>query len=197
MAESANSKEINFYKPKKRLIIPIELFHIPKKLFSEYKKKEFKFVINNNFLSVVNSCSKPRKNNDDTWINSIIQNLYVQLHKENYAKSIECFHEDKLIGGLYGVHLGGCFFGESMFSLVKNTSKLCLLYLISILKNQNFSLLDSQFYNSHLIQFGAYEISDQEYQIKLKNGLKDKCCFPDKFTYNNSLTELHSSSHRS
>jgi len=197
MAESAESAEINFYKPNMRFIIPIELFHIPKKLHREYKKQKFKFLINTDFSSVINNCSKSRKGDNNTWINTIIKNIYIKLHKENFAKSIECFQEDKLIGGLYGIHLGGCFFGESMFSNVKDTSKLCLLYLISILKKHKFSLLDSQFYNSHLIQFGAHEISDREYQKKLNNGLKENCFFPNEFNYYNSLSTLHSLTHKS
>ena len=96
------------------------------------------------------------------------------------------------MGGLYGVHLGGCFFRESMFSKVTNSSKLTLLYLISILKNNNFELLDSQFYNKHLIQFGAYEILDYNYQIKLKNSLIKKCLFKNNLNYFESLTILQS-----
>ena len=84
------------------------------------------------------------------------------------AHSIECYNQNKLVGGLYGVHIGGCFFGESMFSDLTNTSKFCLLYLIAILKKNSFSILDSQFYNEHLIQFGAFEINNEIYLEKLK-----------------------------
>ena len=87
------------------------------------------------------------------------------------AHSIECYDQNKLIGGLYGVHIGGCFFGESMFSELSNTSKFCLLYLIAILKKNLFSILDSQFYNEHLIQFGAFEIKNKDYLEKLTASL--------------------------
>ena len=97
-----------------------------------------------------------------------------------------------LIGGLYGVHLGGCFFGESMFSKISNASKLSLLYLISILIKNNFELLDSQFYNPHLIQFGAYEISDYEYQSRLKKSLRKKCLFNNNIDYSDSISILQS-----
>ena len=95
------------------------------------------------------------------------------------------------------MHIGGCFFGESMFSLVNNTSKLCLLYLISILKKNNFTLLDSQFYNSHLVQFGGYEILDEKYQKILKEGINSKNLFPNTFTFQESLSVLQLLIHKS
>ena len=197
MAESALTKKINFYKPKKRFILPIYSFHIPKKLLSEFNKNKYTFIINSEFSSVIKNCSLPRKNNPETWINEIIQDIYIRLNKEGFAKSIECYHQDKLVGGLYGLHIGGCFFGESMFSFSSNSSKLCLLYLISILIQNKFHLLDSQFYNPHLLQFGAHEISDIKYQRKLKEGLDKNCIFPDFFNYEESLSTLQSLSHKS
>ena len=196
MANSAESEEINFYKPQKRFVIPINLFHIPKKLFSEFKKNEYNFTINSDFSSVIKYCAYNRKKNE-TWINKIIKNTYIELYKKGFGKSIECFYKKNLVGGLYGLHIGACFFGESMFSCMKNTSKLCLLYLISILKFHNFLLLDSQFYNPHLVQFGGYEISDQEYQVQLIKGINKKCFFPDFFNYQKSLSILQLLSHKS
>ena len=96
----------------------------------------------------------------------MIRNTYINLFNYGYAKSIECYSQNKIVGGLYGIHIGKCFFGESMFSLQNNTSKFCLLFLISILSNKQFILLDSQFYNSHLLQFGAYEITNKSYELK-------------------------------
>ena len=197
MAESANSSEIHFFKPQKRFIIPIYSFHLPRKLFSEYKKNKFRFCINSNFETVIENCSTPRKIDKETWINEIIKQTYLQLHREGHAHSIECFDEDKLVAGLYGVHIGSCFFGESMFSLKNNTSKMCLLYLIAILKKNNFQLLDSQFYNPHLIQFGALEISSEEYDLTLKKGLKNKAVFREIFDFQEILSTLQSTSHRS
>ena len=202
MAKNAKSEEINFYKPEKRFIIPINSFHIPKKLLSDFKKEKYQFTINTNFSSVIENCAKNRKvaniyKDSETWINQIIKDTYLKLCREGYAKSIECFCEKKLVGGLYGLHIGACFFGESMFSHITNTSKLCLLFLISILKNHNFILLDSQFYNSHLLQFGAYEISDQKYQKILKIGISKKCIFPESFNYQKSFSILQSLSHKS
>ena len=197
MAENAIDEKINFYKPLKRFLLPINNFHIPKKLFNQFKKGEYKFVINSRFSDVIDNCSKPRKGDQDTWINQIIKNTYMALHNESYAKSIECFYNKKLVGGLYGIHIGACFFGESMFSKSTNSSKLSLLYLISILKKYNFILLDSQFYNPHLLQFGGYEIIDTDYQNILKEGIKKKCKFPDLFDFQNSIETLQSLSHKS
>ena len=197
MALNSQSQKIKFYKPKKRFIIPINNFHIPRKLFYQFKKKEFYFLINSNFSLVVDNCSKSRKKDKETWINKIIKDLFIDLHKEGFAKSIECYNKKKLIGGLYGLHIGSCFFGESMFSNTSNTSKFCLLLLITILIENNFTLLDSQFYNHHLTQFGAYEISDKEYQIKLKNGINKKCKFPTSLDFQKSFDILQFLSHKS
>ena len=197
MAENAKSEEINFYKPEKRFIIPIDSFHIPKKLFSEFKKTKYQFTINSGFVSVIENCAKIRKKDSETWINQIIIDIYTGLFNEGFVKSIECFYKKKLVGGLYGVHIGGCFFGESMFNLLSGTSKFCLLFLISILKYYNFHLLDSQFYNKHLIQFGAYETSDQKYQKQLRKGVNKKCIFPKFFNFQKSILILQSLSHKS
>ena len=191
MAENAYESEINFYKPKIRFVIPIKSFHIPKKLFSEFKKQTYHFTINYDFYAVINNCSEARKNSK-TWINTTIKDTYFELYKEGYVKSIECYDGEKLIGGLYGVHIGSCFFGESMFSSIKNTSKLCLLFLISILNYKNFTLLDSQYYNQHLLQFGGFEITDNEYQKILKSNLEKKCIFPEKFNIQKSFSILQS-----
>ena len=197
MAKNAMSKEISFYKPEKRFIIPIGSFHIPKKLFREFKKNKYQFLINYNFSAVIENCAKLRIKSNETWINQTIINTFMQLKKEGYAKSIECYLENKLVGGLYGLHIGGCFFGESMFSSANNMSKLCLLFLISILLKENFKILDSQFYNTHLLQFGAYEISDLEYQKKIKKEINKKNIFLESYNHQESISILHSISHKS
>ena len=114
------------------------------------------------------------------------------MHKLGYAHSVECWIDNELVGGLYGLHLEGCFFGESMFSKIQNTSKYCLIFLIAIMIKYNFALLDSQFFNKHLLQFGAFEISDKEYQIKLIKALKKKCLFPKSFNYSEALLTIQS-----
>lgn len=114
------------------------------------------------------------------------------MNKLGYAHSVECWDNHKLVGGLYGLHIKSCFFGESMFSKVTNSSKLCLLYLISILIKYDYYLLDSQFYNPHLVQFDAYEILDKDYQNILKIGLTKKRIFPNRMTYLESISILQS-----
>ena len=197
MAENAMSSKISFYMPEKRFIIPIDSFHIPKKLFSEFKKNKYQFLINFNFPAVIENCARLKRASNETWINQIIIDTFIELHREGFAKSIECYLENKLVGGLYGLHIGGCFFGESMFSSTSNASKLCLLFLISILLKEQFNLLDSQFYNPHLLQFGAYEISNSEYQEKLKNEINKKRIFLKNYSHQESISILHSISHKS
>ena len=113
------------------------------------------------------------------------------------AHSVECYDQNQLIGGLYGVHIGGCFFGESMFSELSNTSKFCLLYLIAILKKNSFSILDSQFYNEHLIQFGAFEIKNKIYLEKLKVSIDKDRTFTFIENFQEVLSLLQPSNHKS
>ncbi len=197
MANSKESKDIKFYKPTHRFIIPIINFHCPRKLFQDFKKKEYNYKINSNFSKVIENCKNIKRKDKDTWINNIIVNTFKELFNIGKCHSVECYENDKLIGGLYGVHLGSCFFGESMFSLKTNTSKYCLLYLLAILKKQNFLLLDSQFFNPHLLQFGAYEIDSKKYENKLKEGLKINTNFKNIDDFQEVLSLIQSSSQRS
>ena len=192
MADSKYSEEIKFYKPKLRFIIPISNFHYPKKLFSEFKKTKYSFKIDQNFAKVIELCKEIKRKDQDTWINEIILDTYIELHKIGKCHSVECYEDDNLIGGLYGLHIGSCFFGESMFSLKTNTSKFCLLYLLAILKKNNFSILDSQFFNPHLIQFGAYEIESALYEKLLKKSLKKKSFFQNIENFQEVLSLLQS-----
>lgn len=197
MADNAESEVINLYQPKKRFLIPINNFHIPKKLFKLFKKNTFTFKINNNFESVISKCQLVNRKDNGTWINSIILNSYLNLHHEKIAHSVECYDQNRLIAGLYGVHIGGCFFGESMFSELSNTSKFCLLYLIAILKKNSFSILDSQFYNEHLIQFGAFEIKNKIYLEKLTASINDNKVFTSIEDFQEVLSLLQPNNHKS
>ena len=197
MANNADSEVINLYQPKKRFLIPINNFHVPKKLFKLFKKNTFTFKINNNFESVISKCQLANRKDNGTWINSIILDSYLNLHYEKMAHSVECYDQNRLIAGLYGVHIGGCFFGESMFSELSNTSKFCLLYLIAILKNNSFSILDSQFYNEHLIQFGAFEIKNKIYLEKLTASINDNRVFTSIENFQEVLSLLQPNNHKS
>ena len=197
MADNADSEVINLYQPKKRFLIPINNFHVPKKLFKLFKKNTFTFKINNNFESVISKCQLANRKDNGTWINSIILDSYLNLHYEKMAHSVECYDQNRLIAGLYGVHIGGCFFGESMFSELSNTSKFCLLYLIAILKKNSFSILDSQFYNEHLIQFGAFEIKNKIYLEKLTASINDNRVFTSIENFQEVLSLLQLNNHKS
>ena len=197
MANSKNSEEIKFYKPKLRFIIPISDFCYPKKLFNEFKKTKYFFKVDHNFPKVIELCKEIKRKDNDTWINNIILDTFVELYKIGKCHSIECYEDNRLIGGLYGLHLGSCFFGESMFSLKTNTSKFCLLYLLAILKKYNFSLLDSQFFNPHLVQFGAYEIESELYEKKLKESLDKDCLFQNIENFQEALSLIQSTNQRS
>ena len=197
MAENFDSEFINLYQPKKRFIIPIDNFHVPKKLFKLFRRNTYTFKINNNFKNVISKCQLANRKDNGTWINNIILDSYINLHYEKIAHSVECYDQNQLIGGLYGVHIGGCFFGESMFSELSNTSKFCLLYLIAILKKNLFSILDSQFYNEHLIQFGAFEIKNKIYLEKLTVSINDNRAFTFIENFQEVLSLLQPNSHKS
>ena len=197
MAESKYSEEIKFYKPKLRFVIPISDFRYPKKLFNEFKKTKYNFKIDYNFSKVIELCKETKRKDQDTWINDIILDTYIELYKIDKCHSVECYENNKLVGGLYGLHIGSCFFGESMFSLKTNTSKFCLLYLLAILKKNNFSILDSQFFNPHLVQFGAYEIESKLYEDKLKESLEIESYFNNIKSFQEVLSLLQSTNQRS
>ena len=197
MADNSNSGVVNLYQPTKRFLIPIKNFHVPKKLFKLFKRNTYTFKINNNFKNVISKCQLANRKDKGTWINNIILNSYLNLHYEKIAHSVECYDQNKLVGGLYGVHIGACFFGESMFSELSNTSKFCLLYLIAILKKNSFSILDSQFYNEHLVQFGAFEIKNNIYLEKLSASINYKRNFTFIESFQEVLSLLQPNSHKS
>lgn len=197
MADNVSSEIVNLYQPKERFIIPIQNFHVPKKLFKQFKNNNYTFKINNDFENVISKCQLAKRRDGGTWINKIILDTYINLYYKKIAHSIECYNQNKLVGGLYGVHIGACFFGESMFSDLTNTSKFCLLYLIAILKKNLFSLLDSQFYNGHLNQFGAFEISNQDYLAKLKISINYDRSFTFVKDFQEVLSLLQPTSHKS
>ncbi len=197
MAERLTDETVNLYQPKKRFLIPINNFHVPRKLYKLFKNNKYTFLINKNFENVIHQCQKTKRKDGGTWINDIILNSYINLYHFNMCHSIECYDDKKLIGGLYGVHIGGCFFGESMFSNVSNTSKFCLLYLIAILKKNLFSILDSQFFNYHLVQFGAFEINNKDYLKRLNIGIQQKRDFIFVEDFQEVLSLIQPNNHKS
>jgi leucyl/phenylalanyl-tRNA--protein transferase len=173
MAESQYGKELHWFYPQRRGIIPLDGFHIPSSLAKLKKKNPFTVCMNKNFHAVIHACADIRTEiRKDTWINQTIVDLYTALHVQGNAHSVECYKNDVLVGGLYGVSIGGAFFGESMFSKVSGASKIALLYLVETLNTCGFTLLDTQYVNEHLKQFGVIEISRADYLRRLEKALK-------------------------
>lgn len=172
MSDSRNSEKTYFVNPEQRGVIPIKEFHVSKSLLRLIRKRPFKITLNNAFPEVIKSCATI--NRTDTWINNEIETLFVQLNKQRYAHSIECWKDDELVGGIYGIAIGGVYFAESMFSSVSNASKIALVNLVARLWKTGFQLLDVQFLNDHLIQFGAYQIKKTDFKQKLEIAMKIK-----------------------
>jgi len=173
MAESADSDDVFWVDPDERGIFPLDQFHVPKKLAKKIKSEPFKVRINTAFQEVMLKCAEPTDNVDrqNTWINKTILTRYNELHEMGYAHSVECWQDQDLVGGLYGVSLNGAFCGESMFHTVTDASKIALVYLVARLKVGGYRLLDTQFVTDQLSQFGAIEISRKEYRARLKEAL--------------------------
>lgn len=173
MAESADSDDVFWVDPDERGIFPLDQFHVPKKLAKKIKSAPFKVRINTAFQEVMLKCAEPTDNVDrqNTWINKTILTRYNELHEMGYAHSVECWQDQNLVGGLYGVSLNGAFCGESMFHTETDASKIALVYLVARLKVGGYTLLDTQFVTDHLSQFGAIEISRKEYRARLKEAL--------------------------
>ncbi len=171
MAEARDSDDVFIVDPKDRGVIPLDGLKISKSLAKSVRSKRFEIRINCAFVDVVAACAAPRAKEAGTWINANIEYLYAQLHDLGRAHSVECWQDGKLVGGLYGVHLGGAFFGESMFSQKPNASKTALVHLVGRLSAGGFSLLDTQFITPHLRTLGAVEISRDEYLGRLETAL--------------------------
>jgi leucyl/phenylalanyl-tRNA--protein transferase len=155
---------IGWFSPDPRAIIPLEDFHVPHGLRRSWRRKIFEIKFDHQFGEVIRACAKRK----DTWINHEIIESYEQLHELGYAHSVEAWNNKTLAGGLYGVAIGGAFFGESMFHRVTDASKIALIALVEHLRGQKFSLLDTQWLTPHLAQFGAIEISRKHYLRRLR-----------------------------
>ena len=171
MAESQTDTQVFLVDPDLRGILPLDAFHIPKRLRRTVRKVQFTVTANRAFSRVMEGCAAPMPGRESTWINPLIHNLYGQLHREGHAHSVEAWHSDQLVGGLYGVSLNGVFFGESMFSQATDASKVCLVHLVAHLIERGFGLLDAQFHNPHLEQFGLIEIYRADFKSQLNAAL--------------------------
>lgn len=173
MAETRENPKIHWVDPHHRGIIPLDRFHVSRSLARTIRREIFHISVNNNFSAVVEGCA----DRDDTWINAEIFQLYKALHDIGFAHSIEVYDEGALVGGVYGVAMGGAFFGESMFSRRTDASKVALAYLVDRLNAGGFTLLDTQFLTPHLASLGAVEISRAQYQKRLEKALSAKATF--------------------
>ncbi len=178
MADSADSREIKFYDPDVRALIPLAWqdgarheFHLPRRLARTVRQQRFTVTIDTDFPAVIDECAALGDGRNETWINRDIRQLYIALHRLGFAHSIEVWRDDRLVGGLYGVALRAAFFGESMFSRQTDASKVALVHLVARLRAGGFHLLDAQFTNDHLLQFGIHEISRDQFQQRLQLAL--------------------------
>ncbi len=175
MAESAEDDELFWIEPRHRGIIPLDKFHVPKRLARTIRSEKFKVRIDHDFDGVMNGCAAPRPDRPSTWINERIKDLYRELFEKGHCHTVEVYEDGELVGGLYGVELNAAFFGESMFSYVPGASKIALVYLVARLKYAEFTLLDTQFVTDHLSRFGAVEITREEFQRRLERTRVRRC----------------------
>jgi len=178
MAERRGDPTLYWVSPEKRGIIPLNFFHVPHRLARTVRSGRFTVTADHAFSEVMLACAAPAPGREETWINSEILRLYTALHAGGHAHSIECWQEGKLVGGLYGVRLGAAFFGESMFSLARDASKVALVHLVDGLRRGGFVLLDTQFITPHLARFGAIEIPREQYLLKLGDALNREAIWP-------------------
>lgn len=160
--------EIGWFSPDPRGVIPLETFHIPRGLKRALRKQPFEIRFDTDFAAVIAGCA----DRDETWISREISEAYTELHRMGFAHSVEAWRDDELVGGLYGVALGGAFFGESMFSRATDASKIALVALVERMCENGYVLLDTQWTNPHLKQFGCLEIPRDEYLRQLDAALR-------------------------
>lgn len=178
MADSREDIRLFLMDPDLRGVLPLETFHIPKRLVKTVRQDRFRVTADSAFMRVIEACAEPHPNRPATWINPPIMNLYGALHRQGNAHSIECWNDaGELVGGLYGVSIGGAFFGESMFSRETDASKVALVHLVARLKLCGYVLLDAQFHNPHLEQFGLEEITRDDFRNRLWKALRVEADF--------------------
>lgn len=168
MAVPEEDNQLFWFKPEMRGIIPLDQFKVSKNTMRLYRQKKYDLKINCDFEQTIRNCA----NRNETWISEEIIELYTHLHQMGFAYSFEVWKNEKMVGGLYGVSLGAAFFGESMFNTQPDTMKLALVFLVEFLKKYHYQLLETQYLNPFLEQFGAIEIPESEYEIMLKKALE-------------------------
>jgi leucyl/phenylalanyl-tRNA---protein transferase len=178
MAESADDPDLFWVDPQRRGIIPLDAFHVPRRLKRVLRRDSFAVRVDSAFAAVMRGCAEASETRPSTWINDEIIRLYGALFARGAAHSVECWHGGELVGGLYGISLGAAFFGESMFSRVTDASKVALVHLVARLRLGGYRLLDTQFVTPHLARFGAIEIPRAQYHRLLAGALRYRAVFP-------------------
>jgi len=171
MAEARDAADLYIVDPRARGVIPLDRFHIPRRLARTVRRDPYRVTADAAFDEVMRLCAVPQPGRTETWINADILALYSELHRRSHAHSIECWSGSALVGGLYGVSLGAAFFGESMFSRADDASKIALVYLVARLRAGGYRLLDAQFYTPHLAQFGLEIVSRRAFRSQLRTAL--------------------------
>ncbi len=177
MAESADDPGLFWIKPEQRGLLPLDDFHLSRRLTRTIRQSAFEIRIDSEFDAIIEGCARSSPGRRKTWINARIRQLYRELFDLGHCHTVEAWRDEKLVGGLYGITLGGAFFDESMFSAERDASKVALVYLVARLKVGGFTLLDIQFTTEHLKRFGAVEIDREAYQRRLDQALATKADF--------------------
>lgn len=177
MAESADDPALYWIEPQQRGILPLDAIHVPRRLARTLRTIDVEVKIDNDFDLVIDGCAESKAGRRSTWINDKIRRLYRQLFDQGHCHTVEVWSGGEIAGGLYGVSLGGAFFGESMFSHARDASKVALVYLCARLKHGGYRLLDTQFVTDHLKQFGTVEIDRREFHRRLEDALPVKADF--------------------
>lgn len=172
MAETRRGERLYWLDPERRGILPLDRFHMPRRLSRTVFSGELEITVDRDFAAAIAGCATAAPGREDTWINPQIESLFGALHRLGFAHSVEVRRDGRLVGGLYGVAMGAVFFGESMFSIVRDASKVALVHLVARLRLCRFQLLDTQFVTAHLAQFGAAEIPRADYKMRLADALE-------------------------
>lgn len=172
MAESADDPALYWIEPQNRGLLPLEAAHVPRRLARTIRTTPLRVRIDTDYEGTISGCAASRPGRRTTWINARIRSLYRELFELGHCHTVEVWDDERLVGGLYGVALGGAFFGESMFSFERDASKIALVHLVARLKAGGFTLLDTQFVTEHLRQFGTVEVDRSEFQRRLDRALK-------------------------
>lgn len=177
MAESADDPAIYWIEPRERGVLPLDTFHMSRRLARSVRRDDYEVRIDSDFDAVISACAEPAPGRRKTWINPEIRRIYRDLFDIGHVHTVEIWRQDQLVGGLYGVKLGAAFFGESMFHRERDASKIALVHLVARLRHGGFELLDTQFVTDHLRRFGAIEVPRKRYQRILEEAISKDADF--------------------